>query len=132
MEVVRELYEATARRDTDSVYALYDPEIEWDVSQDPTMLPMFGSAVYRGHDGLRHFFHEWFETWEEIRNEPDELIDLGDSVVVVVTDRARGRTSGAPVERVHAAIWTVRDGKVIRVVWFPTREAALEAAGLSE
>ena len=30
------------------------------------------------------------------------------------------------------AVWTIRNGKVVRVVWFPTREEALEAAGLSE
>jgi hypothetical protein len=31
-----------------------------------------------------------------------------------------------------ALVWTIRKGKVIRVVWFPTRADALEAAGLSE
>ena len=133
VEVVRRVYEATARRDSDAVLALYDPEVEWDVSQDPTMVPMVGAGVYRGQDGLRRFFREWYEAWENIRNEPEELIDASDdSVVVVVTDRAQGRASGAEVARTHAALWTVRDGKVVRVAWFPTRDAALEAAGLSE
>jgi hypothetical protein len=30
----------------------------------------------------------------------------------------------------HAGVWTLRDGKITRVVWFATREEALEAAGL--
>jgi hypothetical protein len=29
-------------------------------------------------------------------------------------------------------VWTLRQGRVIRLVWFPTRDHALEAAGLSE
>jgi len=32
----------------------------------------------------------------------------------------------------HAGVWTIRDGKVVQVVWFPGREEALGAAGLSE
>lgn len=31
-----------------------------------------------------------------------------------------------------ALLWTIRDGKVVRVVWYPTRAQALEAAGLRE
>jgi ketosteroid isomerase-like protein len=132
VEVVRQVFEAIASRDSKAALALYDPGIEWDATQDPTMRAMFGSGVYRGQDDLRRFFREWYEAWDDIRNEPEELIDAGDSVVVVVTDRARGRASGAEVVRTHAAVWTIRAGKVTRVVWFPTREQALEAAGLSE
>ena len=29
-------------------------------------------------------------------------------------------------------VWTISGGKIIRVVWFETRDEALEAAGLSE
>jgi ketosteroid isomerase-like protein len=132
VEIVRRVFEATARRDRDAVLALYDPEVEWDVSQDPAMVAMFESRVYRGQNAIRRFFREWYEAWENMRNDAEELIDAGDSVVVVVTDRAQGRTSGAEVARTHAAVWTVRDGKVVRVAWFPTRDAALQAAGVSE
>ena len=67
-----------------------------------------------------------------MEDNPDELIDMGDRVVSVVTSRSRGRTSGVEVESHHAAIWTVRDGRIIRVVWFSTRDEALAAVGLSE
>jgi ketosteroid isomerase-like protein len=30
-----------------------------------------------------------------------------------------------------AGVWTIRDGKIVHVVWFQTRDEALEAAGLS-
>ena len=60
VEIVRRLFDASARNDSDAVLALYHPDVEWD-----------------------------------------------------------------------AARWTIEAGLVTRVVWFPTREDALEAAGLS-
>jgi ketosteroid isomerase-like protein len=35
-------------------------------------------------------------------------------------------------ERSYGQVWTVVDGMIARVEFFPTRAAALEAAGLSE
>jgi ketosteroid isomerase-like protein len=85
-----------------------------------------------GREGIRAWFREWYEAFEDFEHRCDELIDAGDLVVSVGTDRARGRESGARVERHLAGAWTVRDGQVVRVAWFPSREAALEAAGHSE
>jgi ketosteroid isomerase-like protein len=62
----------------------------------------------------------------------EELIDAGDRVVSVGTTRGRGRASGADVVWKHAGVWTIRDGKIVRVVWFNAREEALEAVGLRE
>ena len=73
-----------------------------------------------------------YEAWESIEDECEELIDGGDHVVSVVNSRGRGRASGVEVELTHAAVWTIGQGKVVRVAWFGTREQALEAAGLSE
>jgi ketosteroid isomerase-like protein len=60
----------------------------------------------------------------------EELIDV--HVSSVVTDRGRVRVSGAEVELHYAGVWTILDGKVAQVAWFPTRVEALEAAGLSK
>ena len=47
-----------------------------------------------------------------------------------MTTCARGRASGIEVEgKDLAGVWTVRDGKVVQVVWYPTRAEALEAVG---
>jgi ketosteroid isomerase-like protein len=130
VEIVRRVYEAAARRDPATVLALYDPEVEL----DPSRLQAVGlfDRVYRGHDGLRSFFREWHEAWEGIEYDYDELIDAGERVISVVTRHGRGRTSGAEVDWPLALVWTIRKGKVIRVVWFPTRADALEAAGMRE
>lgn len=132
VEMVRRVYEASARRDTEAVLALYDTDVEWDSSRSPLGRLMGEQGICRGHEGLRKWFREYYEAWD-IVNDYKDLIDAGEHVVSVATGRARGRASGAEVELAeYAAVWTVRDGKIVRVVWFPSLEEALEAAGLSE
>jgi ketosteroid isomerase-like protein len=133
-EIVRRVYEAAARRDAATVLALYDPDIELDASQlGVAGLAGGNEAVYRGHDGLRRFFRGWHEAWTSIEYDFEELVDAGDEhVIAVVTRHARGRASGAEVERPFALVWTLRRGKVARVVWFLSRAEALEAVGLAE
>jgi ketosteroid isomerase-like protein len=130
VEIVRRVYDAVARRDTATVLALYDPEVEWDASQSP-LGRVTGASVLRGHEGLRRAFREWYDGWEHVEDNIEELIDAGEHVIAVVTLRGRGRSSGVEVEwKDYAAVWTIREGKVLRVVWLPSREAALEAVGL--
>ena len=131
VEIVRRAFEAAARGERDEVLSLYDAEVEWDASRTELPLGMSG-AVHRGHDGLRRFFREWREAWVSDEYEYDELIDAGDAVISIATQRDRGRTSGVAMERMLVGVWTVRDGKIVRVVWFLSREHALEAVGLRE
>jgi ketosteroid isomerase-like protein len=62
----------------------------------------------------------------------EELIDAGDQVISVLRAHGRGRLSGIEVEYHPAGIWTIRDGRVVRVVWFASREDALEAIPLDD
>jgi ketosteroid isomerase-like protein len=131
VESVRRVYEAVGRRDTETVLGHYDPEVEWDFSRGP-LAGLIGPGIYRGHEGLRRWFRDYYEAWETLEHNCDELIDAGEHVVAVAIDRGRGRASGVEVELHYAGVWTIRDGKIVRVVWFPTRDEALEAAGLEE
>ena len=128
VDVVRRVYEAAARRDTATVLTLYDPEIELDASR---WLPD-RQEVYQGHDGLHRFFREWHDAWGDVEYDFDRLIDAGEHVISVVNRHARGRSSGAEVEWPLGLVWTLREGKVLRVVWFASVADALEAVGLSE
>ena len=132
VEVVRQIYGAASRRDSATVLGLYDPGVEIDVSRthEAVMDPVYAGP---GHSGLRAWSREWHEAWGAVEYEIHELIDAGDDVIAVVTVRGRGRASGADAEFTrYAGLWTIRDGKVARVVWFPGRAEAFEAAGLSE
>ncbi len=131
VEIVRRVYDAVAHDDAATVLALYDPDIEFDFSHGP-LGSFMERGVYHGYDGIRTWIRERYEAWESIEETCGELIDHGDHVVSTVTSRGRGRSSGADVEWTHYGIWTFREGKIVRVAWFATREEALEAAGLSE
>ena len=130
VELVRQVYEAARRRDPAAVLALYDPQVEWDASR--THLGGLTGPVVHGRDDLREWFREWFVAWEGLEDREDELIEAGEQVISVGRTRARGRSSGVEVEMSGAAVWTIMDGRVTRVVWFPSREEALEAVGLRE
>jgi uncharacterized protein len=129
VEIVRRVFELAARRDNEAVLALYHPDVEWDMTRSMHGL---GGGIYHGHDGLRAFAREFYTAFENLEDRPDELIPAGAAVVSVSTQIGRGRTSGVEVRQPLAAVWTIREGKVARVVWHRSRAEALEAVGLSE
>ena len=65
---------------------------------------------------------------------PEEFIDAGsDQVLVFSREGGRGRGSGAEVvTQPTAHLWTIRNGKAIRLRSYWERSEALKAAGLSE
>ena len=133
VEVIRRLFEVADRRDTDAVLALYDPDVVFDNTRGPARAFLGGGrSIYHGHEGLRRIFREWYEPWGDVEASLIELIDAGERVISVQKYRGRGRASGVEVEWPDlAGVWTIRNGKVIHVAWFPSRAEALEAAGVS-
>ena len=70
--------------------------------------------------------------WSDWSLEPQEYIDAGDQVVVMVEMKATGRGSGVEIDREDALVYTLREGKHVRLDYFNNRQQALEAAGLRE
>ncbi|MGA8805580.1 MAG: nuclear transport factor 2 family protein [Solirubrobacterales bacterium] len=141
VEVVRRIVDAHQRGDFASVFAAYDPAIEWHTGSVGAQWSGDSRAaqwsdfepVYHGHEGVRTFWRTWFAAWETVDFQYEEFIDAGDQVLCILSQRMRGRTSGVELEwSSYAQVWTIREGKVIRVEFFANREEALEAAGLSE
>jgi ketosteroid isomerase-like protein len=126
VEVVQRSYEAYLRGDLDAALAPLDPEIEIYDHDVPD------AGKYRGLDGLLRWQADWESSWESWRWDPEEFIEAGERVVAVLRVHATGRQSGVAVERTDAAVWTLRDGKCVRLDYYGSRAAALEAAGLSE
>lgn len=95
--------------------------------------PSWASIPCTSAAGVRTFWRLWLSAWETTSFEYDEFIDTGEHVVVVQTQRNRGRTSGIELEwNSYTQVWTIQDSKVVRVEFFPTRGEALEAVGLRE
>jgi ketosteroid isomerase-like protein len=74
----------------------------------------------------------WIDEWGVFRFEPDELIDLGDRLLMVGRMKGSGLSSGAVTTNEWALLVTVSAGRVIREQVFFDHAHALEAAGLQE
>jgi ketosteroid isomerase-like protein len=127
IEVVRSVYDAWARDEYPGPADLLDEEIEY-VNPPEAVEP----GTRHGLAAFSEALEKVFEGWESWRIEPERFVPTGDRVAVVVHYRARGRGSGVEVEGRESALWTVRDGNVVRYEWFHKPADALEAAGLRE
>ena len=91
-----------------------------------------GGQRLAGIEGLRAMWLDWLDPWESYRAEIEDVIDAGDDVVVLFRDHGRHPEMDVEVSVSGATTWTVRNGKVARVVFFVDRSEALAAAGLSD
>jgi ketosteroid isomerase-like protein len=73
---------------------------------------------------------ELTEGWDQIELEPAYTLDLGDRVLALGFQHARGHASGVQFKQEVAQLVTVREGLVVRDVHFFTWEEGLRAAGL--
>ncbi len=104
-----------------------DFEMDWSNSIGPL------KGIYRGKQGVLELWTAFLEAWDTVRWDPQEIIDVDDSRVIVVNRvRMRGRGSGVDVDATAFQLWTINDGEAERVKLFQSRPEALEAAGLSE
>jgi ketosteroid isomerase-like protein len=127
VEVVRAAYAAWNERQLEAAMDLVHPDIE--VVQD-SAIP--GAITATGRRAFSAWLESFFETWESFELEPTAIRQVGDRVVVVADIRARGRTTGVPVETQIAHVLTLREGLVARWQSYTNPAEALEAVGLSE
>lgn len=127
-QIVRRAFEAFNSEDIERILALTHADFEAVVPPELSAEP----DTYRGHDGIRRYFESFQFAMAEIRFQPQRFREVGQSVVVVATVRARGRQTGIPVEQQLAQVWTVRDGKVIAIRTYASLAEALGAVGLEE
>jgi ketosteroid isomerase-like protein len=133
VEIVRRLLAALQSVDSGNfevrfaeVREIFDPEVEW-VAAPHSLL---ASEEYRGYDGVRRFWTQFLSAWDEYGLEVDEVIDAGDQVVAVM--RLSGRTNELEVDEARSSLLTLRDGRIVRIEPFASKDGALEAAGLRE
>ncbi len=131
MEIVLRAFDANRSGPPDATVeaavALANPRIEF-----RSRLTSVEGSTYRGHDGVRRYFADMADAWQEWRNEVIEIREVSpDAVLSELTFRGTGR-SGVDVELRSAIVWVFAEGKVLQMHAYPTPEGALEAAGLSE
>jgi ketosteroid isomerase-like protein len=121
VEFLRSGYEALRQGDLETFKALardrLDPDFEFHLVWD--------GRVLKGYEGTLEWLADTRETWEEYSQEVEEMIDLGEDVVVVLRLAARGAGSGVPVDQQLAVVWTFEGDRAVRARSFTSREAAL-------
>jgi ketosteroid isomerase-like protein len=107
---------------------IMDPAFTWDMST----FPWPGTQLYPGIEGARTFIAEWLEAWDDWELEVERFVDAGEDVVAIVRQRGRSKASGVLVDMHFAQVWTLREGKQLRMRMYADPDDALEAAGLRE
>jgi ketosteroid isomerase-like protein len=119
------------RRFFATALAMGDRESMEEAHTDFVWNPVEESAS-QGHAAFRACLTRWESAWDDYEATPEEFLDMGDRVVATLHFRGRGRGSGIETEARFYEVYTVRDGKIVRMDEYTTRAEALEAAGLRE
>ena len=127
VEIVRHLVEHWERGDWGAGREFYDDGCE--VVFSTSAFPDAGGYTV-GREALRAWM-SFTEAFEAFGSEINQIVEAGDEVVVFFRIRGRGRASGADVDARVGAVFTLRNGKIVRYE-LTDRHEALEAAGLSE
>jgi len=126
-----ELMRATYRRVNEAGFAAIADVVHPEFTMDSPQ----GVEASQAHDkaGLREWFGKMDEIWEELRFEPEEMIDVDDTrVIAVVRTSGRARGSGIEINQELTHLWTIVDGRATSLVTFSTKREAIEVAGLSD
>ena len=127
MELARERYLQVNERGFAAVADFLAPEFTMDSPQ--------GVEASQAHDeaGLQKWFEKMEEVWERLAFDPTEISALdAERVISVVHTSGRAKGSGIEIDQELTHLWTLRDGKAVRLETYSTKREALEAAGLSE
>jgi ketosteroid isomerase-like protein len=126
-DLLRQVYDALAGRDFEVLADLADPDFEMDLT-DRVLNP----ATYHGAEGLRRFVEEIDELWASMDLVVERVLERGDQVLAVLGVTLQGRGSGVELKDRIAQLWTLRDGKLVRMRLRQDADAALadfEAGG---
>ena len=123
--IVREIYRRYSLG-SESTFELLDPDIEW---SEPPEVP--DSQSSRGHEGVRRSLSKFVGTWDDFHLEVVDLIDAADNVIACTRLTGRGKGSGVAIDTEQFAVWTLRNGKAVRLQMVFDREEADRVAGLS-
>ena len=126
VEIVRAVYEAVERGDFAGANCLLHPEIEFHTyARSPE------AGVYHGRAAVTRYNEVLFEQFERIRFAIEELVDVGERVVITTTQFAVPKGGETEMSVQICEVWTVREGLLAERHSYSTREEAREAAGLS-
>jgi ketosteroid isomerase-like protein len=127
LELARAAYDAFLHKDYDAALELADEDVEYE------FVGRFAEGnVFRGPEEVRKLWLQLDEIFGEWRSRPEELIDLGDQVLVLARESGVGRASELHFEQKLGHLLSFRDGRIIRFQVFGSWRRALRAVGLGQ
>jgi len=125
VELVRRGFASANAGDWESFFRDVAPnwELDWSRTRGPEV-----PGVYRGEEAQRVFL-DFVESWQSVRTEPHEFIEVGEHVIVPTTEHYVGR-DGIEVQARNTWTVTIRDGKIVRSCLYQDKQEALKAVGL--
>jgi SnoaL-like domain len=118
----------------DAAWARYKPRIEALFEPGCTFAWVGGGieSEYSGLDGFREGWLDIYGALESARNQFEEIVPVGDKVLVLLRVYARIAGATQDVMTLAAGVFVLRDGRVARTEFYADRALAREAVGLPE
>jgi ketosteroid isomerase-like protein len=122
-QLVRRAVDAFMARDLGGILAVADPEIEL-----RSLLTEAERPLYRGHEGVRDWFHAVFGVFPDWRPQPRGACHDEDGAVVIPLDvTATGAKSGVPIDQTYWLGARVQADKIVFFGFFRTESDAMDA-----
>ncbi|TMK40491.1 MAG: nuclear transport factor 2 family protein [Actinobacteria bacterium] len=129
VELLRGLYERWSEGDFSTV-DVFDPQVEF-ARIGPEVVPgQGGPGRWRGREEMWRAIVEWLRLWDEFHVEAEDFIDLGERVLVLSRQTARGKLSSTPVEKELGEVFTLRERRIVCWEAYWDRDDARRAVGL--
>jgi len=122
IDVVRRSFQAWNENDWDALEAAYHPDV---VADPPEGWPEGETA--HGWDAVRLQFERLKDAWKDERVNVGEVERVRDQVLAQFQWIAQGRASGVDVANPMWGLFTVRNGRIVRLKYFFNRANALKA-----
>ncbi len=114
VEIIRQLYDAFSRRDSETIRGLMHPQIEWAQTKG---FP--GGGRYVGPDEVfDKVFAPFREQWTEWGADVEDYLDAGDRVIALGCYRGVYKATGKRMEASFAHVYTLQDGRITRFVQY--------------
>jgi ketosteroid isomerase-like protein len=125
-ELGRGLFDAGRRADVDGLMGFYRPDVILEMPE--------AGLTFEGLTEIRRFYEDFFDLWDDLVSELDELLDLGNGVALAVIHN-HGRPVGSTAEAQQRAAWvsTWEGRKITRIdIYTDIDEARAAAERLAE
>ena len=110
--VVQAIYQCFATGDIPGLGALLSSEIEWNEAEN---FPYADGNPYRGPDAIiSGVFARISAEWEGFAAQPDEILDAGDTVIMLGRYSGTCKATGRSMNPQVAHIWTLAGGKAVK------------------